>query len=109
MNNQRRREIKKINNFIQISICDESNYKEIYSEASSRLFDIEFEEETAFYNMPDSLQCSIRGMESEEAIDDLNEAIEFCDAIAQMKEYDAEIINDLTDSINKILLSIIDK
>lgn len=62
MNNQRRKEIKKI---------IEKMY-DIKTEIESVLSDEEF----SFDNMPEGLQNSERGMNSEEAIDLLNEAID---------------------------------
>ena len=45
------------------------------------------EEETAFENIPENLQCSIRGEESEESIDYMNEAIDSLEnAIEQLRE-----------------------
>jgi hypothetical protein len=42
----------------------------------SDLKEVLFEEEMVFDNMPENLQCSMRGEESEEAIDLMNEAVE---------------------------------
>lgn len=45
------------------------------------------EEETVFDNMPENLQCSMRGEESEESIDYMNDAIDALDnAIEQLEE-----------------------
>lgn len=41
-----------------------------------KLRDILFEEEMVFDNMPENLQGSLRGEESEEAIDIMNEALD---------------------------------
>ena len=45
-------------------------------EMKNEIDEILLEEENAFDNMPENLQCSERGEESEEAINTLNEAIE---------------------------------
>lgn len=42
----------------------------------SDLKEVLFEEEMVFDNMPENLQCSMRGEDSEEAIDLMNEAVE---------------------------------
>jgi flagellar biosynthesis chaperone FliJ len=45
------------------------------------------EEESVFDNMPENLQCSMRGEESEESISYMDEAIEALDnAIEQLEE-----------------------
>ena len=65
MNNQRR---KLINNNITMLERIKQNIEEILSE-----------EEMSFDNMPENLQFSIRGEESETAIENLNEAVETLD------------------------------
>lgn len=44
--------------------------------AQRNLEDILREEENTYDNMPENLQCSLRGMDSEDAIDILTEVIE---------------------------------
>ena len=44
--------------------------------AKELIEDIKSEEENAFENMPENLQCSMRGEESEEAIDTLEEVVD---------------------------------
>lgn len=56
-------------------------------EIKSELNSILLEEEMVFDNMPENLQCSMRGEESEAAIDCMNEAIDSLDeAIDQLNE-----------------------
>ena len=62
MNKERR---TKINNIIKKLEAVLNDLKEVL-----------FEEEMVFDNMPENLQGSIRGEESEEAIDLMNEAVE---------------------------------
>lgn len=62
MNKERRSKITKIINQIE--------------EAKSFLESVLADEESAFENMPENLQSSMRGEESEEAIDYMEEAIE---------------------------------
>jgi hypothetical protein len=62
MNNQRR---KKLREWVKKA-----------RDLKSELEDITMEEELAFDSMPEGLQTTTNGMNSEEAIDKLNEAIE---------------------------------
>lgn len=62
MNNERRKQLK--------------SWVEKAKILKLQLEKIESEEEEAFDNMPEGLQSTINGMNSEEAIDKLNEAIE---------------------------------
>lgn len=52
--------------------------------------DILWEENDAYYNMPESLQYSVRGEESSEAIDNLQEAVD-------LLEEAINLINDIND------------
>lgn len=61
MNKQRRNEISKIVNELEI--------------LKSRLNDVLSEEQNVFDNMPENLQYSMRGEESQEAIDNIEEAV----------------------------------
>lgn len=67
MNNTRRRRINELKT--QIDFVN-STLKEVNKKLSSILN----EEQDAFDNMPEGLQGSYRGMCSEDAIDDMNEA-----------------------------------
>ena len=62
MNNERRKQLK--------------SWVEKAKILKLQLEQIESEEEEAFDNMPEGLQSTINGTNSEEAIDKLNEAIE---------------------------------
>lgn len=73
MNNKRRKEISKI-------ITELENLE-------IRLNSVLYEEEDAYDNMPDNLKGSMRGEESEEAIDVMNNADSVLnDAINNLKE-----------------------
>lgn len=73
MNNQRRKEIRDILSEIQ-------NIK-------TRLELVQMNEELAFDNMPENLQYSMRGEESQEAIDVMSSAVESLDeAISQLED-----------------------
>ena len=62
MNKQRRKRIKEIKNVL-VAVKDELN-------------SVLDEEQLIFDNMPENLQCSIKGNESEDAIDILEECLE---------------------------------
>lgn len=60
--------------------------KEI-EQVKEKLQDVLNEEESVFDNMPENLQCSMRGEESEESIDYMDEAVDALDnAIEQLEE-----------------------
>lgn len=70
MNNKRRKEISSISSILE--------------DAKSRLSTVIDDEQEAFDNMPESLQGSERGCESEEALDSMNDAL---DSIESAIEY----------------------
>ena len=70
MNNTRRKEISKISSILE--------------DAKSRLSTVIDDEQEAFDNMPESLQGSERGCESEEAIGYLSDAL---DSVQSALEY----------------------
>ena len=73
MNKERRAKIAKI-------ISDLESIKE-------RLQDVLDDEQNVFDNMPENLQCSMRGEESETAIECMNEAVDALDnAVEQLEE-----------------------
>lgn len=77
MNKQRREEISKLKARIQgVQI----ELKQLSSELSSILN----EEQDAFDNMPEGLQSSYRGMCSEDAIDNMEEASEKLDEVIEL-------------------------
>ena len=66
MNNTRRKEISKISSMLE--------------DVKFRLSVVIDEEQEAFDNMPENLQGSERGCESEEALDSMNEALDSIDS-----------------------------
>ena len=70
MNNKRRKEISKIVSALE--------------DVRGRLSEVVDEEQSAFDNMPESIQGSDRGCESEEALDSMNDAL---DSIESAIEY----------------------
>ena len=77
MNKQRREKIRQVK--IQIDLI-KTDLKKVSSELSSILS----EEQDAFDNMPEGLQSSYRGMCSEDAIDNMEEASEKLDGVIEL-------------------------
>lgn len=93
MNNQRRRELNRIATAME-SVSMPVDIKElegIKSDIESILWDEEF----AFENMPENLQYSMRGEASQEAQDNMNEAIDLIDEfISDYEDYEIDQIHD---------------
>lgn len=93
MNNQRRRELNRIATAME-SVAMPVNIEElegIKSDIESVLWDEEF----AFDNMPENLQYSMRGEASQEAQDNMNEAIDLIDEfISDYEDYEIDQIHD---------------
>ena len=77
MNDKRRRRISELKTQIDFA----NNY---LKEASKKLSSILSEEQDAFDNMPEGLQSSYRGMCSEDAIDNIEEASEKLDEVIEL-------------------------
>ena len=77
MNNTRRRGINELKT--QIDFVNKQ-----LKEASKKLSFILNEEQDAFDNMPEGLQSSYRGMCSEDAIDNMEEASEKLDEVTEL-------------------------
>ncbi len=88
MNKVRRKRIFNVS-----MLLSESNMKEMIEELQSILDD----EEYAFDSMPENLQYSMRGEESQEAIDCLNNAIDMLQSII-----DGDDEYDLDDVVSEI-------
>ena len=93
MNNQRRRELANIITTME-SVCMPIDIADLEGIKS----DIEFvlmDEEMAFESMPENLQGSYRGEMSQEAQDNMNEAIDLIDEfISDYEDYEADQIHD---------------
>lgn len=64
-----------------------SDIIEEIEQIKDKLQEVLNEEESVFENMPENLQCSMRGEESEESIDYMNEAIDtLANAVEQLEE-----------------------
>ena len=93
MNNQRRRELNRIvTDMESVSMpVDVEELEGIKSDIESVLWD----EESAFENMPENLQYSMRGEASQEAQDNMNEAIDLIDEfISDYEDYEIDQIHD---------------
>ena len=77
MNNTRRRRINDLKTQIDFA---NSTLKEV----SKKLSSILSEEQDAFDNMPEGLQSTYRGMCSEDAIDDMEEASDKLDEVIEL-------------------------
>lgn len=93
MNNQRRRELANITTTME-SVCMPVDIADLEGIKS----DIEFvlmDEEMAFESMPENLQGSYRGEMSQEAQDNMNEAIDLIDEfINDYEDYETDQIHD---------------
>lgn len=96
MNNQRRKELTNIASTME-SVCMPVDIEELEGIKS----DIEFvlmDEEMAFESMPENLQGSYRGEMSQEAQDNMNEAIDLIDEfIGDYEDYEIDQIHDPED------------
>ena len=93
MNNQRRRELNRIVTTMEsISMpVDIDELEGIKSDIEMVLMD----EEMAFESMPENLQYSMRGKASQEAQDNMNEAIDLIDEfISDYEDYETDQIHD---------------
>ena len=100
MNNQRRKELNNIIAAME-SVCTPVDIEELEGIKS----DIEMvlmDEEMAFESMPENLQYSMRGEVSQEAQDNMNEAIDLIDEfISNYEDYETDQIHDPEDDENE--------
>lgn len=96
MNNQRRRELANIITSVEC-VCVPVDIEELEGIKS----DIEMvlmDEEMAFENMPENLQGSYRGEMSQEAQDNMNEAIDLIDGfISDYEDYEVNRVHNPED------------
>jgi len=108
MNNQRRKELTNIASTME-SVCMPIDIEELEGIKS----DIEMvlmDEEMAFENMPEGLQYSMRGEASQEAQDNMNEAIDLIDEfISDYEDYETDQIHDPEDDEEDIESEIEDR
>lgn len=96
MNNQRRKELANIVSAMEnvSTPIDIEELEGIKSDIEMVLMD----EEMAFDNMPEGLQYSMRGEASQEAQDNMNEAIDLIDEfISDYEDYENDQIHDPED------------
>ncbi len=100
MNNQRRRELNNIAGKIG-AICIPVNIVQL-DFIKSNIEMVLMDEEMAFENMPEGLQYSYRGEMSQEAQDNMNEAIDLIDEfISDYQDYEINQIHDFEDDENE--------
>jgi len=100
MNKQRRKELANIVTAMEnvSTPVDIEELEGIKSDIEMVLMD----EEMAFDNMPEGLQYSMRGEASQEAQDNMNEAIDAIDEfISDYEDYETDQIHDLEDDENE--------
>lgn len=100
MNKQRRKELANIVSAMEnvSTPIDIEELEGIKSDIEMVLMD----EEMAFDNMPEGLQYSMRGEASQEAQDNMNEAIDAIDEfISDYEDYETDQIHDLEDDENE--------
>lgn len=90
MNKQRRSRIKIICENLN-HLSEETEKAKLLAECSSiksEIDDVQSDEEDAFDNMPENLQDSIRGEESQDAIDSLQNASDALDELSEDSSID---------------------
>jgi len=108
MNNQRRKELTNIASTMESVFMpiDIEELEGIKSDIEMVLMD----EEMAFENMPEGLQYSMRGEASQEAQDNMNEAIDLIDEfISDYEDYETDQIHDPEDDEEDIESEIEDR
>lgn len=113
MNNDRRKKIK--NEISQLEAAKEAIETVEIGELGSYLENVRTnisvicdDEQDAFDNMPEGLQCSMRGEIAEECIDLMTDAINLFDDIVEVDEVNREDFNDILDEIIDLLNEVID-
>lgn len=101
MNKFRRSQLRALST--KLSQIEFTDNKDILFECIGTLEDIKWDEEDYFDNMPENLQGSMRGCESEEAIDNMYQAL---DELNEAVE--AENEEDFSDAINTAIECIYD-
>lgn len=91
MNNTRRKKISKL--IDELEILNDNYSQEWLNRCIRILEDIKNEEEEAFDNMPEGLQCSLRGMDAEAAIDNLDEALGYLEEACDMEDVEERQTN----------------
>lgn len=114
MNKQRRKETKKAIDSLNELKFQYENLNEIddYDELKSKIEDIKvtiddlrMDEEDAFDNMPESLQCSERGETMEQNVDCFDDAISSLESI--LDDESEKDISTIINSINEIISTLL--
>ena len=91
MNNIRRKKILKL--ISKLKILNKNYCREHVDKYIVVLEDIKNEEEEAFDNMPEGLQYGPRGMDSEAAIDNLEESLGYLEEAKELEDPDERETN----------------
>ena len=95
MNNKRRSKILHL--VFELKLLRDNYNNEWLNRCIDVLNDVKYEEEESFENMPDALKYSIRGMDSEAAIDNIDEALGYLEEVPNMEDnIDREINIDMS-------------
>lgn len=113
MNKQRRKETKNaITSLNELKfqygkLNEIKNYDDLKSEIEDIkviIDDLRMEEENAFDNMPESLQCSERGETMEQNVEYFDEAISSLESIFDESEKDiSSIINSIDEAVDSLI------
>lgn len=96
MNKERRTRLAKLQK--ELTLLTTTFNKEKFENYKVVLESIRDDEEWAFENMPEGLQCSARGMASEEAIECMNDALECMEEIDSVDNQ-----NDFVDMLEEVI------
>ena len=108
MNKQRRKELANIINTME-SVCMPLDIKQL-ERIKSDIEIVLMDEEFVFESMPEGLQYSMRGEASQEAQDNMNEAIDAIDEfISDYEDYETDQIHDPEDDEEDIESEIEDR
>ena len=91
MNKNRRKQIAKLIGELKIFKIDHSQKR--LENCINTLEDIKNEEEETFDNMPEGLQYSQRGMDSEAAIESLSDALAYLEETCTIEDKEEQEIN----------------
>lgn len=103
MNNRRRKDLKDILVEIEKSKNDLNRIKECIKGSMDSLECVKTDEEEAFSNLPESLQCSERANEMEDAISELEDALSYDNDIKDEIENIVSYLEEAVTSIKKAM------
>lgn len=99
MNKERRKEIKRIINWLEK--IEKFEDKPLLETMTKNLENVMSEEQDMYDNIPENLQNSIRAMDSEEAIDSMGEALDLL-----YQAMDEENVDEFTTKIEEAVIEL---